>query len=380
MTLTDLVRTRRVLICAGAGGVGKTTTSAALGLLGAELGRRSLVLTVDPARRLANALGLDRLDTEEHVVPPADLRGAGVRGRGSYSVMMLDTQRTFDALIERHAPSPEVAQRILKNRFYQELSRRLAGTHEFMAMEKLLEVRDRGRHDLLVLDTPPMKHALDLLSAPERLGDVLDSSVLRWFLLPYFRFLRLGVKTLERSAQVLFRLAERIAGGEFLKDFADFFLDFEGLYQGFRDRSERVQALLKSRSVALLLVTLPSPVAVEQAREFLGRVKGGSIPFAGIVVNRCLPFGALPPDPPAARIQEELPEGAPPDLADRVLATARRARLLQAAEEKAVGELSALAPRSFTTCVPLLEDDPTNLQGLHTLARSLRAAPRGARR
>ncbi|MDP8932453.1 MAG: AAA family ATPase, partial [Actinomycetota bacterium] len=226
-TLENDVHQAHVLVCTGAGGVGKTTIAAALGLAGAQLGRRTLVLTIDPARRLAQSLGVDALDNT-----PRRVEGAS----GELWAMMLDMKRTFDEVVDEHAATPERATAIKSNRIYQTLSSSLAGTQEYMAMEKLHELHVTGDWELLVIDTPPTRNALDFLEAPRRMTDFLEGRLLRALLLPGMAAGKGLTRLVGFGTQTFMRVAGRVTGMELLEDLADFFRNFEGMYDGFKER------------------------------------------------------------------------------------------------------------------------------------------------
>ncbi|GIW72174.1 MAG: anion transporter [Planctomycetota bacterium] len=287
--LEQACRERAVLVLVGAGGVGKTTVAAALALAAARRGRRVLVCTIDPARRLANALGLDAFGSEEVPIEAETLAAAGIAlpPGGSLSAMMLDTKRTFDRLIERHAPDPQTRERILANPIYQRVSSQLAGSQEYMAMEKLYELHQSGRFDLVVLDTPPTRHALDFLQAPERLARFFDTSVVRWFAAPFRR---------DGSGRrgIAGRIAERVLaglgglfGGELLQALAEFLAALETLWGGFRERARHVRALLgQHRTAAFIVVSSPARHAIAEAYYFYRELRAHRMPVAGFVANR----------------------------------------------------------------------------------------------
>src|SRR5206468_5126796 len=277
---------RRVIVVCGSGGVGKTTTAAALGLQAALKGRRVLVCTIDPSRRLATSLGLSQLSSKPRSL---DLRRFAPAEGGSMAAMVLDTKSTFDAIVMRFAPDEAARKRILGNRFYQQVSSALAGSHEYMAMEKLLELSADERFDLVVLDTPPTRHALDFLEAPDRLMGFLDTSVLRWFLKPYFVAGRLTLKVATRTGAFALELADRFLGLQFLQDLSEFFLAFEGMYQGFKERAEKVHALLRGEDSGYVLVAGPARTTLDEARYFYRRLREKDMPFVGLVVNRVHP-------------------------------------------------------------------------------------------
>jgi len=360
----------RFLVVCGAGGVGKTTTAAALGLAAALGGRRVLVCTIDPSRRLATSLGLNRLS--EH---PRLLRQALPRGqRGELWAMQLDAKRMFDSLVHRYAPNEAARQRILKNRFYREISSALAGSHEYMAMEKLLELSTDPRFDLIVLDTPPTRHALDFLEAPDRLMGFLDTSVLRWFLKPYFVAGRLTLKVATRTGGLALRLADRVLGLQFLEDLSEFFLAFEGMYDGFKERAARVHALLRGDDAGFILVASPARAGLDEALYFYERLREKAMPFVGFLVNR------MPPDPadaPTGRpSSSEKSEGTPQDLVARLnegdflrrlLSVVADQQALARAARRIVSRLLVDTDENVAM-VPELEADVHDLRGLQGLS------------
>ena len=350
---------RRVIVVCGSGGVGKTTTASALALHAARGGRRVLVCTIDPSRRLATSLGLQQLSGRPR---PIDLRRFGA-GRGSMSAMVLDVKSTFDALVLRHAPNEASRRRILDNRFYRHVSAALAGSHEYMAMEKLLELAADDRFDLIVLDTPPTRHALDFLEAPDRLLDFLDTSVLKWFLRPYFAAGRLTIRVATRTGAAALKLADRFLGLRFLEELSEFFLAFEGMYDGFKERAARVHALLRDPSSGFVLVAAPSPLALEEALFFHRRLAEKQMPFLGFVVNR------VHPDPARDDRARRAPRGSlgpvavEPDLAARLLAVFRDLQVLARVERRAIARLEVDA-RDRPILVPELEQDVHDLRRL----------------
>jgi anion-transporting ArsA/GET3 family ATPase len=285
-TLLPLIEGRHVILCVGSGGVGKTTVAAALGLAGAQRGKRVLCLTIDPARRLANSLGLSKMTSEEHVVDRALFDAAGVHMSGSLTVMMLDTKRTFDDLVIRHASSPEARDRILQNRLYQYVSTSLAGTQEYMAMEKLLAVKRDTSYDLIVLDTPPTSNALDFLDAPERLVQALDSAAMRWFLQAMSSTGKFSLNLVARSVAIVLRGIGRLTGGGFLEQMAEFITDLNDLFGGFKERAREVARAFRSGDFAYVLVTTPAPVAVREAQFLADRLVEQGMHRDAVVVNR----------------------------------------------------------------------------------------------
>jgi anion-transporting ArsA/GET3 family ATPase len=375
-TLEQLVMSRRVLVTVGAGGVGKTTTAAALSLAAAQRGRRVLCLTIDPAKRLAESLGLRTMSTEEQAVPPELFARAGLPIRGALTAMMLDTKKTFDDLVTKHSPSPEQARRLLSNKLYQYVSTSLAGTQEYMAMEKLVAVQSDPRFDLVVLDTPPTANALDFLDAPERLAEAIDSATMRWFVQAFQSTGKLSLNVLARSAAVVLRALGRITGGGFLESMAEFITELNALFGGFKQRAAMVERALRSPEVSFVLVTSPAPPSIQEVLFFHERLAESHMPRGAFVVNRF----RLPPAgadaPPAERDAAEaiaarglaLEEDAPA----RVLRAYGDAVLLAALDALHVGKLRDAANGKVPVVrVPELATDVHDLGSLNEVAEKL---------
>ncbi|MFC7360316.1 ArsA family ATPase [Nocardioides astragali] len=276
-------RTTEIIVCCGSGGVGKTTTSAALALRAAERGRKVVVLTIDPARRLAQSMGIERLDNTPRPVSDVD-SSAG----GSLDAMMLDMKRTFDEVVESQA-SAEKARQILENPFYIALSSSFAGTQEYMAMEKLGQLHrqalEDGSHDLIVVDTPPSRSALDFLDAPERLSSFLDGRFIRLLLAPA----RGPAKLMTAGLSVVTHALTKVLGAQVLRDMQTFVAAFDTLFGGFRQRAEQTFALLQADGTAFVVVAAPEPDALREAAYFVDRLTDDEMPLAGLVVNRVSP-------------------------------------------------------------------------------------------
>jgi anion-transporting ArsA/GET3 family ATPase len=359
---------RRILVACGSGGVGKTTAAAALALRAARSGRRVLVCTIDPSPRLATSLGLDRLSGRPRRIDLSRLAPPPARG-GALWAMVLDVKSTFDALVARHAPDDAARERVLGNRFYRHVSAALAGSHEYMAMEKLLELTEDRRWDLVVLDTPPTRHALDFLEAPDRLMDFLDASVLRWFLRPYFAAGRLTLKVATRTGALAVRMADRVFGLQFLQDLSEFFLAFESLYDGFKERASRVHALLRDASSGFVLVAGPSPLALEEALYFHRRLTEKGMPFVAFVVNR---VHADPAREVRSRRRGRVEVA--PGLAARLAETLREQQVLARVERRAVARLE-VDTRERPLLVPELDHDVHDLRGLAEFGELAFASP-----
>jgi anion-transporting ArsA/GET3 family ATPase len=354
--IADWLERKEVCICAGSGGVGKTTTSAAIALGMAARGSKVAVLTIDPARRLASSLGLAELGNEERRVDaPVD---------GELWAMMLDAKRTFDELIDWHAPDERTRDAVLGNRIYQELSNAVAGSQEYMAMEKLHELHQEGRYDLLVLDTPPTRNALDFLDAPRRLSEFIDSRALQVFASPG----RLGLKVLGRGTGVALSVMKRATGIDLLQDLGDFFRSFGDMTEGIRERAGRVNELLADSRTAFVLVTSPRRDALVEAAYFRHRLMDAGLPFAGVVANRVHRAGEAT-DP--AELNRLLGE----PLARKVVRTYEQERRLAEQDRENLARLRRRLGRKPMIEVPHLRDDVHDLDGLRRMDEYLFAAP-----
>jgi anion-transporting ArsA/GET3 family ATPase len=366
--IAEVLSGRKVICCVGSGGVGKTTTAAALALRAAVDGKRALVLTIDPARRLANSLGLKELGNEQTRISPQLFAQAGLKPKGEMWAMMLDLKLTWDELVRRQSRNPEQAEAILENKLYQTLSTAMAGSLEYMAMEKVYEVHTSGRFDVVVLDTPPTTNALDFLHATGRILDVLDNNAMRIVLGPMLKAGKLGFKLFAAPSALVLRTLARFTGTEFLRDLATFMIAFEGMYEGFKDRAGRVKALLKSPDAAFVLVTNPNPLTIQEALFFHGALKDDGIRTAAVVVNRVQrdPRRHGGPDNVAA-LREALALAqikAPGDLADRLCSTLTDQSTLADLDRREVERLSRILPDTPLFAVPRLRKDVHDLSGL----------------
>jgi anion-transporting ArsA/GET3 family ATPase len=349
MSIERLVADAEICICAGAGGVGKTSTSAAIALGAAQRGRKAAVLTIDPAKRLANALGLERLGNEPR-------RVRGVEGDGELWAMMLDAKRTFDDLVETYAADARTRDAVLSNRIYQELSSAVSGSQEYMAMEKLYELHMDGEFDLLVLDTPPTRNALDFLDAPERLHRFIDSRSLRFFLSP-------GVKLLGRGSGLLFAVLQRVTGIDLLRDLSEFFQSFGDMSEGFRARAERVNELLASDAATFVLVAAPRQDAIDDAIFFHDQLLARGMPFGGAVVNR---FHDV-----RGGEELDLERALGPDLAAKVEANFADYQALAGRDRKNLRRLTKRLSGEPVVVVPELDGDVHDLEGLEAMVEHL---------
>jgi anion-transporting ArsA/GET3 family ATPase len=365
--LTAAVRDAHVLVTTGAGGVGKTTTAAALGLAAARAGRRTLVLTIDPARRLAQAMGLEGLSDE-----PTRVEVPGAPAGGELWAMMLDMQTTFDRLIDRHASSAENARNIKTNRIYRTLSSTLSGTQEYMAMERLHELHEGGGWDLLVVDTPPTRSALDFLDAPKRMTSFLEGRLLSLLMKPGMAAGKRVGKVVGFGATAFMKVAGRVTGMELLDDLASFFRNFEGMYQGFKERAEEVLLLLQRPSSLFVVVTSPEPPPLREAKFFLERLEQEGLHSAGVVVNRIRPV--VPRDPTDAALARAA-EGQADDAEGRAVAGTLQlladVRNLAGRQRRDVASALYGVPVAALVEIPLLGRDIHDLEGLDEIAATL---------
>jgi anion-transporting ArsA/GET3 family ATPase len=358
----DLARRRIIVVC-GSGGVGKTTVAAAVAVSQARAGRRTVVMTVDPARRLVSALGLPRAPGEERTVRLAD----GVR----LDAIMLDTKRTFDELVARYAGSDERRERIMANGFYRRMADSLTGTHEYMAMERLYELATDTERDweAIVVDTPPTRSALSFLDAPKRMLDFLGGRMFRWLLWPYRRAGRAGLRGANLGARALAATVGRIAGADLLRDTAEFLGAFEGMYEGFRQRAQRVQALMGEEQTGFVVVAAPDRGSLDEAAHFVDRLSESRMHLAGVVVNRWRQAPAVDVDP---EIAERLRAGSPEQRAAAAcLDVAGRLRGLERRGEEAVTAFRRQHPRTALASVPELPLDVHDRLGVDLVAAHL---------
>lgn len=354
----------RIVVCCGSGGVGKTTTAAALGLRAAERGRRVVVLTVDPARRLAQSMGLTELDNTPRVV-------AGVGGTGELHAMMLDMKRTFDEIIEAHA-DPERARQILTNPFYESLSSSFSGTQEYMAMEKLGQLRRSDEWDLIIVDTPPSRSALDFLDAPERLGRFLDGRLIRILMAPAKVGGRSAFKLLNAGFGLVAGALTKILGAQFLKDIQTFVAALDAVFGGFRQRADQTYRLLQAPGTAFLVVAAPERDAMREASYFVERLAEESMPLAGLVVNRVhrSPAPALSAARSAAAA-ENLETRGEHELTSAVLRLHAGRMQLAAREHREQEHFASAHPTVPISQVLAMPEDVHDLEGLRKIGELL---------
>ncbi len=291
MSLSRVIDEKHLVVCCGSGGVGKTTTAAALALEAARRGRRVLVLTIDPARRLANSLGMEELDNVQRTVEQSRFARAGLDVKGELNALMLDPKATFDDLIRRLAPDEATSRRVLANRVYHLITTALAGTLEYTAVEKLYDLHRQGIYDLIVLDTPPTKNALDFLNAPGKLIGFLDDRILRWFVPEGGTDGQLHHRLAQRTGLMVWKVLGRVFGESFVTELGEFFSSISGMTGAFRTRATEIDRLLRSADTAFVVVTSGDAAVIDDALYFYGKLVDHRMPFAGFIVNRLSPDG-----------------------------------------------------------------------------------------
>ncbi len=353
--LRALVESSTIIVCTGSGGVGKTTTAAVIALEAARMGQRACVVTIDPAKRLADALGLEGLTNA-----PSKIDGDW---NGELWALMLDTKSTFDALVRKNAESDAQAEGILANRFYRNISGALSGTQEYMAMEKLYELHHDHDFDLIVVDTPPTRNALDFLEAPRRLTRFLDHRLYRILMAPTRGF----VKAVNFAAQAFLHTVAKVVGGEVVEDAVMFFRAFDGMEQGFRERAEQVLELLTHDETTFLLVTAPRREVVDEATFFAAKLREADIPVRALIVNRMHPHFS---DASAAAMRERARTFGDADLAGLYANLADFVQVASNEETHLAGLAAKIAPAPVIR-VPFLQSDVHDLDGLGEIAHYL---------
>lgn len=365
MNVAELLKGKRICICAGSGGVGKTTASAAIAMGMAARGLKVAVVTIDPAKRLATSLGLEELGNEPRLVDPARFAGHGIEMEGELWAMMLDAKRTFDDLIERLSPDEKTRDDVLGNRIYQELSNAVAGSQEFTAIAKLYELDASGEWDLLVLDTPPSRNALDFLDAPDRLTQFFEGRALQVLLRPT----GFATRIVGRGTSVVFSVLRRVTGVDLLQDLSVFFGALSGLIDGFRERAKQVGKLLSDPRTTFLIVTSPEREPIEEAVFFHDKLATAGLPFGGVIVNRVHhdQLGDASLDDVAAELAPELGDR----LAAKVAENFRDYHVLAARDDANIEYLAQRLGLRRLITIPHLDDDVHDIDGLAAIHRYL---------
>lgn len=384
MTLDQLLAAKEIAIVCGPGGVGKTSVAAAAAVGAvARLGGKVLVVTVDPARRLADALGVSGLGNLERPVPAERFKEAGLEPRGELWAAMLDTKRSWDDLVLRHARDEETAYRILENRLYHNITGRFVQSHDYIAMERLHEIHHSGAYDLIVVDTPPARSALDFLEAPQRMAEFFGGRLLRWLTIPYRLGGRRGARIVNLASRPFYQVADRILGSQFLEDIAEFFLNFQSMYEGFVARARAVERLLHDRRTTFVVVTTVEASPLREAEFFVSALEERRLHLGALVLNKTLPdyfLGrdghaaartlATDPGPAAAAVATGELDGA---TVGRVLRTVGESFLNFEVVAKREAELRAELARvpELVLRVPYFEVDIHDLSGLARLGEHL---------
>jgi anion-transporting ArsA/GET3 family ATPase len=378
-SMEQLVSAKEVAVFCGSGGVGKTTTAAAVAaMVAARQGGKVLVLTVDPAKRLANALGLEGFGNVEKQVPVSAFTSAGVTPRGELWAAMLDTKQSWDNLVNRHAPDAATAAKILSNPLYQNISGRFVQSHDYIAMERLYELHGEGNYDLIVVDTPPTRNALDFLEAPERMADFFSSRFLRLLTAPA------RSRLVNFATKPFYQVADRILGSQFLEDISEFFILFQTMYDGFVERARSVERLLHDRRTTFVVVSTLEPAPAHEAEFFIRSLESMQFHLGALVLNKVLPAYLLDPvacsaaDALSARASSLAPsldvgEGHSPEQTARVLAeiaeSFQRFHVVAQREAEERAELAAVP--EVVASVPYFDSDIHDLRGLLRLGESL---------
>lgn len=378
-----LLADRSVVVCVGSGGVGKTTTSAVIALHEAIRGRKVLVLTIDPARRLANSLGVDELGNDIVQIPIDRFEQVGVSAEGELWAMMLDMKESFDHVVRTYAP-PKERDEILNNRIYTYFSTSLAGTQEYAAAERLHEIHETGDFDLIVLDTPPTTHALDFLEAPRRLEDAIDNKALQWIYKPGVLAGKKGLGIFSTGTAYVVKTLARFTGAELLDEFSVFLRSFSTLFDGLRERSQKVRDLLTSDQATFVVVTAPDPLTLDEALDFYGRLGDEQVQVGGFVVNRVHTewVDADELDRPLVNVVSMLGEASSafdhlgPDalreFAERLVQNARDFEALSSMDRKTIERLTRAVPDHIPIRrVPFFSTDIHSLRGLELVRRAL---------
>jgi anion-transporting ArsA/GET3 family ATPase len=377
-TLEQLLAAKEIVVTCGSGGVGKTTTAAALGTMAAvHLGGKVLVLTVDPARRLASAMGLERFGNVAVRVPGEAFAAAGLEPRGELWAAMLDTKASWDDLVHRHAPDAGTREAILANPLYQNVTGKFIQSHDYIAVERLYDLHTSGAYDLIIVDTPPTRNALDFLEAPERMADFFSSRLLRWLLVPY------RSRLVNAASRPFYQLADRILGSAFLQDIAEFFILFQSMYDGFVERARAVERVLEDRRTSFVVVSTLEAGPAQEAEFFIGALSGKRLHLGALVLNKVLPEYLL--DAEATAVAKRLcsdPEGAADALPEGIGDEATTARVLRevgesflnfqvSAKREATERAELGTAPDIVATVPYFDTDIFDLAGLARMGEQL---------
>jgi len=369
--MPDLLIKKKLFVVCGSGGVGKTTLAASLALKTAFLGHRTIVLTIDPARRLATSLGVSLEGSKARKIDPdiLDKINGGKIVKGELFAMMLDTKNTFDEVIARYSPSKDIQHKILENKIYQHLSQMMAGSQEYMAMEKLHEIVSEEKYDIVIIDTPPTVHAIDFLEAPQKMMDAISHSMLHLLLKPAMMVGKTGFGFFEKGSQFILKIFDRITGFAFLQDISEMLVSFKELLGGFQSRAQEVEAILKKDTTSFVVVSGVDQRSVSETKFFIEKLMDLHLPFDGVIANRVSPFEAF-----KMTMEQEV---ALSQLVSKELAY-KMSLVMQmftneADRQKVFLEdlFSFLSKKQFLIKIPLMEEDIHSLEGLGKLSQVL---------
>lgn len=371
MNLQTLIKNKKLILVCGSGGVGKTTLSASLGLQAALMGKKVLVMTIDPARRLASSMGLESLrDKPQKISEQTIEKICGKKGIDFYA-MMLNPKTTFDALVKKYAPTREIQRKILDNKIYQNLSQMIVGSQEYMAMEALYEIDTEKKYDLVVVDTPPTVHAIDFLDAPEKMMNAISHSMVHLLLKPALFAGRSSLKIVEQGSKIVVKIMDRLLGFAFLQEISEMLISFQHLLAGFQGRAAEVKKLLQDAGTTFILVSTCDRKSLQEVDIFLSKLQELKLPLAGMILNRFYPLfkktdGQKQED--FERIQKLMGK----DMAQKMVAVFAEFSNYALRDQKHYARMEkTLGPDRFVNTVPLFESDIHDLDGLYQLGNTL---------
>lgn len=375
MLLEELLQNKKLIVVCGSGGVGKTTVSASLALMGALMGKKTIVLTIDPAKRLATSLGLKEIGFVAKKIDPTLLERLTTRPGAELYAMMLDPKNTFDMLVTKHAPSKEAAENILKNKLYQHMSSMIAGSQEYMAMEKLNDIIGEDKYDLIILDTPPTVHAVDFLEAPNRMIAMIEHSLLKIFLKPALFVGKSGFKLFQRGSSVALKVLDKITGFDFLRDLSEMLTAFKDLLDGFKERAEQIKKILSQDSTAFIMVAVSESKSLAELGYLASKLKKLDLDLEGLVLNRIYPLYSKSPSE-REKDTKLLADEVGSEAAQKMVDTYLDFLSLAKRDDEFKSEVQKILDKKAKVCaIPLFETDIHELEGLYRLGSYLTSPP-----